>query len=296
MTVRADDRRRAEVRALWAALEPLHAVMYFADEHAAAMKQLGLKGWWMGYFASRSAPLGRAPAASVGALFYPFKPSFVARALPDAWLYASPSVVLQTRQRAVERSLELVAQVAGEKKVADLGDRLVPIAAAADCAGRPLAAANQQLGPPSTLTGRLWWAIAVLREHRGDGHVAALVTHGVGRLEALVLACAGTGVDPEVQRVNRGWTEREWADTTAALTEEGLLAGTGLTSAGRDLLDSVERVTDTVAGAAWPGRDDADLDAIWALGRELSEHVIGSVVPVVNPIGTPWPPPALPTT
>lgn len=343
MTVRADAARRAEVRALWAVLEPLHAVVYFDDAHAAAMRGLGLKGWWMGYFASRSAPLGPAPTAVVGAMFYPFAPRMVARALPDAWSYASPTAVLEARRAAVESSLEPL----GAERVTALGDLLVPIAAAADCAGRPLAAAGQQLGPPPTPAGRLWWATTVLREHRGDGHVAALLTHGVGRLEALVLHCAATGGDPARLRAIRGWTEDEWRASAAALTDEGLLArsgtsatgsdgtgsaatgsetpgsaatssaatgsgatgsgatgsggtepgGTGsgaLTDAGRELVASVEETTDAAASAAWPSRTEGDLDTVHALGRELSDRMVGTVVPTVTPIGNPWPPPGLP--
>ena len=48
----------APARRLWAAVEPLHAVVYFAPETAAAAKEVGLRGYWMGYFAGRLAPLG----------------------------------------------------------------------------------------------------------------------------------------------------------------------------------------------------------------------------------------------
>src|SRR5215207_618416 len=148
---------RAVARALWAVTEPLHSSVYFGTQHAAAMKQLGMRGYWMGYFASRSAPLGPVPVPVVSAIFYPFRPSMVAGALPDAWSYASPEQVLVARLAAAEQGLAGI----DPEQVAALADLLVPVAEAADCAGRPLAAANQALGAPDSPAGRLWWAATV---------------------------------------------------------------------------------------------------------------------------------------
>ena len=280
---------RAVARALWAVTEPLHSSVYFGTQHAAAMKQLGMRGYWMGYFASRSAPLGAAPVPVVSAVFYPFRPSMVARALPDAWSYASPQEVLAARLSATEAALADV----DEAELAALADLLVPAAEAADCAGRPLAAANQGLGAPDSPAGRVWWAATVLREHRGDGHVAALVAHGVGRLEALVLAAAN-GSEREVQRVNRGWSEEEWEAAVGDLADRGLLSadGTALTAAGRELADAVAAATDTAAAGVWPATGRRDL---YDRARAISERLVGPVVPLVNPVGNPWPPPDLPT-
>jgi hypothetical protein len=276
---------RAVARALWAVTEPLHSYAYFSPEHAAAMKQLGLRGYWMGYFASRSAPLGAAPAPVVGAVFYVFRQSMVARALPDAWKYATPEQVLAGRLRAAEAGLAGMP----EAELAGLADLLVPLAQAADCTGRPLAAGNQALPVPDSAAGRLWWATTVLREHRGDGHLASLVTHGIGRLECLVLAAAG-GADAEVLRVNRGWPEEEWAAGVAALTDRGLIADGTLTAAGRELVAAVEADTDAAALGLWPS---TGTEEIYDRAYALSSRLVGTVVPLANPVGVFWPPPPL---
>jgi len=282
-----DQRRRDEVRALWAVTEPLHSIVYFGSEHAEAMRGLGLRGWWMGYFASRSAPLGEVPVAVVSASHYTFRPSMVARALPDAWTYSTPQAVLAARLDAVERMMAGL----DPEVVAELAELLVPVARSADCAGRPLAAANQDLELPASPAGRLWWAATVLREHRGEGHVAALVAHGVGRLEALVLARARSGVEVGLLRRNRGWSESEWEAAEAGLAGAGLLAGDRLTAAGAALHEAVERSTDTAAAAAWPS---TGLVELYDRAVALSGALVGPVVPAVTPVGSRWPPPPLP--
>ncbi len=57
-------------RRMWTLFEPIHAVTYFAAEARAAFEAAGVRGFWRGYFAGRSAPLGRVTAAPVTASFY----------------------------------------------------------------------------------------------------------------------------------------------------------------------------------------------------------------------------------
>jgi hypothetical protein len=98
----------AVARRMWHLLEPYHATVYFAPEIIGAMRDVGLKGFWMGYFAGRSAPLGPVGPEVVTALFFGFHPSMVARALPDAWDLTSPEEVLAVRLAAVGAALERV--------------------------------------------------------------------------------------------------------------------------------------------------------------------------------------------
>src|SRR5947209_4436862 len=85
---------------------------------------------------------------------------------------------------------------------------------------------------------RFWQATTVLREHRGDGHVAALVTAGVSPVESHLLKVAA-GESPEEQlRLGRAWSEEQWADGARALAARGWTAGASdgsivLTDAGR---------------------------------------------------------------
>ncbi|MFQ6231024.1 helix-turn-helix domain-containing protein, partial [Nocardia sp. NPDC002869] len=65
----------AFARQAWRLLEPLHAVTYFSPEPLQALKAAGYRGFWMGYFAGRAAPLGAAGPEVVHALFYNFTAS-----------------------------------------------------------------------------------------------------------------------------------------------------------------------------------------------------------------------------
>ena len=90
-------RDAAVARSMWTLFEPVHAVTYFAPEARAATEDTGLRGFWRGYFAGRSAPLGPAGAAVVGASFFSFSPAMVARAVPRMWELISPADALQAR-------------------------------------------------------------------------------------------------------------------------------------------------------------------------------------------------------
>src|SRR5271170_5044583 len=92
-------------RELWKVFEPVHAVTYFAPECVESNRALGLKGFWMGYFASRAAPLGPVGPGPVAAAFFGFQPSMVARALPDAWGFATPDAVLAARRSSAAAAL-----------------------------------------------------------------------------------------------------------------------------------------------------------------------------------------------
>ena len=71
----------------------------------------------------------------------------------------------------------------------------------------------------------LWQAATLLREHRGDGHLAALTAAGLTGIEALITHTAtGAGFVPEFAMVSRGWTRDDWDAGVAGLAQRGLLA------------------------------------------------------------------------
>ena len=212
-------------RRLWRALEPYHAVVYFAPESQAACTGLGTRGYWMSYFALRAAPLGAAPPELITAVFYGFAPRLVARAVPDTWKVASPQRFLAARLEAVDTALHrlLGADVLRSPAVAEAAALAREAALAAPTAGRPLGAANAALPWPEPPHLVLWHAQTVLRELRGDGHVAALLTAGLDPVESLVLFAADIAMDPDWMRTRRGWTEDEWAAGVARLAGRGLL-------------------------------------------------------------------------
>jgi hypothetical protein len=275
------DRARAE-RELWRVLEAVHAVVYFAPDAKAAYGGLGLRGFWMGYFASRSAALGAPGARLVTALFHGFAPRMVERALPRAWELADPARVLQTRLGLARSALAVhVDEVAPFEEAADL---LASALTGPDLAGRPLAAAHLDVPVPADPLGRVWHAATVLREYRGDGHVAALVTAQVDGVQCHLLH---QGALVAQQREFRGWTEEEWTDAGERLRSRGLLDGAGTATArGRELRAEIELSTDRSAGAALRGLDDAALrellDVLGPLARSVAD---AGAVPYPNAMG-----------
>lgn len=261
----------AVARRMWLRFEPYHDVTYFTPESRAATDALGCRGGWMGYFGMRAAPLGAASAQQVTSAFYNFHPSRVHRALPDAWAIATPEAFLATRLVGVDRALNrlLGPEVVGPA-VAEAAELAVAAAEHASTAGRPLAAANAQLPWPDQPHLALWQATTLLRESRGDGHVAALITAGLDPCEALVCFAADTGLDPAYMQQARGWSSAEWASAAQRLVERGLLGAEGLTEEGRTLRQWVEERTDLAAMAPWKAIGDARTDRLAELLEPLA--------------------------
>jgi hypothetical protein len=276
-------------RRLWAALETLHDVTYFADAVRPAGIELGLKGFWMTYFAWRAAPLGPVPAAPVVAMFAGFHPGAVARALPESWSRTTPQACLEARaavSTAALRGAGVDPEACGRAAAV-----LAPVTAAVDPTGRPLGAANAALELPGDPLGRIWQLATTLREHRGDGHIAALVTEGITGLQAHLLQSASGHMPQEVLRRARiGWTDEDWAGAAGALRYRGLLTagpGPALTPAGRTLLDSVEARTDE---RAWSGGlavlGEHGVEEVLTLLRPSVRAVAASgMLPEINPTG-----------
>ena len=259
-------------RRSWELYESVHAVVYFHPTALAAVASVGLRGFWRGYFAQRAAPLGAVGEGPVRASFFGFSVAMTGRALPAVWDLAPPEVVLEARRAGAGRA---IAELVGGD-VERLADDLWAVAARLPCDGRVLAAANAALPRPEDPFQRLWLATTVLREHRGDGHVAALLTAGLTGLESLVLR-GSFDLERSVLQPARGWTDDEWTAAAEALTGRGLVCDGRITDAGRALLDEVERVTDALA---WDG---GTADLVERLrGPALACR---AALPEVNPIG-----------
>ncbi|MFF5453176.1 hypothetical protein ACFY40_18295 [Streptomyces sp. NPDC012950] len=267
---------------MWHLLEPLHALLYYAPEafEEAAALGYGTGERWPSYFAWRAAPLGAAGPLRVASAFYSFSPATVARYVPAAWATADPADVLAARLRAVDRAYRAVL---GEDAVADPDPGLAEAAAlarraaeAASCAGRPLAAANAELPWPDAPHLVLWQAATVLREHRGDGHLAALLAAGLDPVEALV-SFAAAGAAPEPVFASRGWSAAEWSAARDRLVARGLVGADGTaTGAGRDLRAGIERRTDELAAAPWAALGPGEADRLADLLGGPWLAVIGS--------------------
>jgi hypothetical protein len=271
-------------RRLWQTVETLHAVTYFAPQCRDAASAAGLRGFWMGYFACRAAPLGPIGPAPVAAAFAGFRPSMVARALPDAWGFLEPARCVAVRLEAATGAL--VAAGVDEVACGEAADRLEPVVDALDPTGRPLAAANASLPLADDPVARCWQAATTLREHRGDGHVAAVVAAGLSGLEAHVLQAARSGIEPEDLRSARGWTAEEWTAAEGALARRGLDG-----AAGAALLEEVEARTDELAWSAGLAvLGEAGIDAVRdALAPSVAAVVGTEWIRFPNPMGLPRP-------
>jgi hypothetical protein len=279
----------AAARALWQLLEPIHAVTYFSPEPLEALRAAGYRGFWMGYFAGRAAPLGAASAELVRATFHNFTAAHVARAIPDAWRFAPPEAALAARAAGSVAALRrhLGEQGAASARVAVAADLAGRAAAAAPLEGRALFAANRALPVPDEPLARLWHAATLLREHRGDGHVAALTVAGVGGRESHVLHAIASGTPPGVYAASRHLDDAEWGSIAADLRRRGLLDEGGvLTDAGRALERGIEERTDELAWPAYAVLSDAELDALARALRPLTRAVVEArEIPVLSPIG-----------
>ncbi|MEU0395312.1 hypothetical protein ABZ208_21485 [Streptomyces sp. NPDC006208] len=261
-------------RAAWRRLEPVHGMIYFAPEARRRYADLGLGGR-AGYFASRSAAFGRASAELVISTFYNFNPGLVRKAVDGVWDSATPQQVLDARHAAASEALRR----AGIHELPSLDEVLTLTRRAADAAcehaqGRPLFAAHAALPWPEEPVLQLWHAQTLLREFRGDGHVACLLSEGVGGLEALVLHAATGDVPVDFLKGSRAWPEEKWADTEERLRTRGLLDGDSLSPEGVRLRRHIEDRTDRLALPAYAALGDADCERLAELASPFGRAVV----------------------
>lgn len=277
---------RSIARQTWQLLEPYHAVVYFDPAAKATYESVGLKGYWMGYFASRSAAMGPVGPEVVTATFYNFQPRMVHRAIPDAWSFSTPEQVLKARYEVAENALRRCLSNISGNEIVEAAEIARDIASHCEPRGRALFAAHRSLPWPNEPHLILWHAATLWREFRGDGHVAALVVEDVDGCEAHVLAAAA-GAVPERQREYRGWSDEEWVEATTRLRQRGLVDQEAhLTREGEATRDRIERLTDELSlqPLAMVGR--AAITALHSLLQPLCDQIIeANGVPYPNAVG-----------
>lgn len=247
------NRNKNVARLLYDLVEPVHLVTYFADEPTDELMKLGHEGYWEGYFAGRAAPLGPAQAPLVHAVFFHFAEGEVARHLPHVWDTATPEASLSARERGSAAALRrILGPLASSPRVASAADLATRAATSAPTEGRALYACLRALPIPQEPVARLWHAATLLREHRGDGHVAALVAAGIGGTEAHVLHALSQGIIPhEFGRLHH-LAASEVNTVLEGLGARGLIDPQGqLSDLGRATKQSIEERTDELAAPAY---------------------------------------------
>lgn len=296
--------RRA--RSLWSAIETIHAVTYFHPACLDGWKDAGSRGFWMGYFVGRMAPLGAVPGSVAEAVAFGFAAERPRRALPDGWSFVDPDRAIVVRAESAAAALR--ATGIDEESSTPLAATLAALAAGIAPGGRPLGAANQAVPAPADPVAALWQACTTLRELRGDAHVALWVGAGLDGAATNVLTTAVHDQPAEVLRAARAFTDEEWAAAANRLVAAGLLdAGSGTpTAAGRALHAHVERRTDEICAADYeraptqravnandatnapPSNTANALEPIIGAAEALADRIrAAAVIPFPNPMGLP---------
>jgi len=267
-------------RKTWRTLEPIHGLIYFAAEAFAAAESLGLPAGFGGYFALRGAALGAVPAEVVTATFFNFKPELVRETIPMAWSLASPEQYLTARFDAAGQALRRVLGDAAEGPVVAEAAELARVAATEATRwpeGRPLFAAQAAVDWPDDPLLVLWHSQNLLREFRGDAHIAALVAEGVDAVESMVMHAASGDVPAIALQATRGWSAEEWMAGEERCRARGWLADDGsFTDAGRDHRHWVEDRTDELSARAYLPLGEEKCARLRELCRPLSKTIVAS--------------------
>jgi len=268
----------AVARKMWRTLEPIHGMIYFVPEATAAYADAGIDDIRAGYFASRAAPMGAVSAETVIATFFNFHPDLVRHAVPRCWSLVTPEAMVAARFAAVDAALRRMLEVSGDAvaEAAALA-RTATGAPGMSRSGRPLYAGHTSIDWPSEPHLALWHALSLLREYRGDGHIAAMTAEGVDGPEALVLHGATAEVPPSVLQSTRAWPDDEWTAAADRLRERGWLDESGaMTDEGRAHRQRVEDATDRLALAPWEHLGQDGCERLREVGRPLSQAIVAA--------------------
>ena len=268
-------------------LEPYHGVIYFLPEAVEQYGQLGITGR-DGYFASRSAPLGEVPASVVIATFFNFNPTLIEHAIPSAWTKTTPTAMVEARLEAIDRGLRrLLPDVVSSPEIKRAADLARTATDGCSNPGRPLYAGHANLSWPDEPHLVLWHALSLIREFRGDGHIACLVTEGLDAVEALITHAASGAVPRAALQATRAWDDDAWEAGIERLADRGLVTEDGsFTDAGAAQRQRIEDQTDVLALPAWNALGEDGCNELRELVRPWSRAIVGSDAFTGGPPGT----------
>ena len=278
----------ADARRTWRRLEAVHGMIYFTPDAPPRYAAVGVDHHRSGYFGSRVAAMGPVSAEVVIATFYNFQPALVRRSMDGLWERTSPAALLGARLAAVDDSLRRAfgPELLASAELAD-GAAILQRAALVACErleGRPLFAAHAALPWPDEPHLALWHAQTLLREFRGDGHIAALVIEGLSGLDALVSHAASGDVPRAALQATRAWSDEEWEAGVESMAARGLVATDGsFTDAGRAQRDRIEARTDELAVAPWAAIGADACASVRDLGKVLTQRVMDAGLLAIDP-------------
>ena len=268
-------------RRTWRTPEMIHGFIYFAPEHTQAYAALGLSAR-AGYFASRSAPMGAASAELVIATFFNFEPAYVRREMAGVWDNVTPAALLDARRDATGAALRRILgpEVAESSDVEDAAGlaRRAAEAACAHLSGKPLFAGHASLPWPDDPLLVLWHAQTLLREFRGDIHIAAMTAEGIDGCEALVTHAATDDMTRKLLQGSRVWSDDQWDAAVEALRTKGHLDSEGaFTDKGAESRQRIEDQTDAGALMAYVALGDDGCKRLRSLCRPMSQTIAAAV-------------------
>lgn len=236
-------------------INPLHSTVYFSPDFPQELAKLGIEDRSAAYFVGRAAAMGPVGPGVIAATFYNFKYELIAQHIPDAWAVVTPQQVLDARLRAADSTLRrlLGDELVESDKMAEAARLALRAAEGCSRHARPLYAAHADLPVPEEPHLAFWHAATLLREHRGDGHLAVLAAAELDGLEAVVTHTAtGKGMTPSWVFTTRGWSREDWEAAQDRLRERGLLDASGeLTERGVALRSDIEAETDRLDRAPY---------------------------------------------
>jgi hypothetical protein len=245
-------------RRLRDAVEPLAVQAIFSREAADRYAELGLDNWLAAYVWQRVAGLGNPPATLVVSVLGVFEPTAVAALYAEARGALARDDVIETRLSAPAATVR--------RLLGDLDAEAAPVVAvlrrglaAADATARPLFAGLSGQPWPEDVVGQLVHACDLLREHRGDSHLAVCAVAGLDPVEMNVLTELYCGHPLLSYTVTRGWSPQQMAGAVTRLRARGLLDGDALSDDGvayrRDLEEQTDAMQQSVVDAIGPDLD-----------------------------------------
>jgi hypothetical protein len=268
----------AMARRMFELVEPIGLLPYSTHEPNVAMFALGFTDYWDTYFAGRAAPLGLAPAEVVDALFYNFAPGEVARHIPKVWRTTTPDAAIAARRLGCANALRrILGERVDSPDFARAAELLMKAGTSAPLEGRPMYAALRAIPVPDDVVTRLFHAGSLLREHRGDGHIAALVVEGVGGLEAHALFALNMDMPAEKFGRIHHLPAAQLAALTDGMRDRGLIGDDGwLSEEGRAVKQRIESLTDDLAAKPYETLEPDELHELMATLQPLATLLLAA--------------------